>query len=562
MKPRAAECSTMHRPARNMHAYSSIATMNMILDALDDFELLHLSPNLNRTVSWACALPVDDGMLDSFDESDVLLIIGMSSITEGGLPEVAAMLLVLGSDEPYEQQIGVQASTAGRPIIIVRSLREESTEESLVRALNSIQLLLFKMSRWDDQLHNVLISNGSLQDIVDASEEIFGNFIDITDATYKLVAFTKNISPVDSLSANLLARGFHDNELVMEAETMGAVEEWFNQRKMEVFGPDSLVPYKYVTGILRSNTAYAGHVVMVCNNNDMTQGMLDAFEFLISQCQELVNQMDWTAGPGEVLINRLISDKRVSQAYLEDKTAALKMEDERSFLLTLVDMSSSSYKEQVYWLISVLDEHIKQPHFIMPYEGYALILFHSEVFNAANSRMREDQINEFCCRMGCVAYLSDEFQRLRDVSWAYEQALLIKQYKSCIDVELRPLDNIEKRRIMHFDEAFCFYMFDTNTSSKLRDFCMTHTIIDMINDSNDSSSEQDIQLLYFYLFFERKSVPTAQQLNMHRNSVLYRINNLEKKYGLDLDSYSTRERLLTIFRFKILTSSKFRALLT
>ena len=49
---------------------------------------------------------------------------------------------------------------------------------------------------------------------------------------------------------------------------------------------------------------------------------------------------------------------------------------------------------------------------------------------------------------------------------------------------------------------------------------------------------------------------------LHRNSVLYCINNLEKKYGLDLDSYSTRERLLTIFRFKILTSSKFRTLLT
>lgn len=536
--------------------------MNMVSSALEDFELLQLPQHPGRTIAWTCTLPADHDLFDTFDKNDVLLIVGASSMPEGGLSAELPTLFVLGNDEPYDIQASWQAGAEKRPAIVVRSLREESVNESLGRALNSIQLLLFKMSRWANQLHDVLLSNGSMQDIIGASEGVFDNFIDVTDSTYKLVAFTKNISPVDSLSTGLLTKGFHNNELVMEAETMGAVEEWLNQREIEVFGPDELVPYKYVTGILRSNGAYAGHVVMVCNNNDMTPGMLDSFKFLVAQCQELVNQMDWAAGPGVVLINRLISDERISQTYLEEKLASLGMENERSFQLALVDMSDSSYKEQIYWLMSVLEERIKQPHYILPYDGYILILFHSEVFNAASSRMREDQINEFCCRTGCVAYLSDEFQRLRDVPRAYEQARLIKQYKSCIDVELRPLDNIDMRRVMHFDEAFCFYMFDTNTNSKLRDFCMTHTIIDMINDSNDSSSEQDIQLLYFYLFFERKSVPTAQQLNMHRNSVLYRINNLEKKYGLDLDSYSTRERLLTIFRFKILTSSKFRALLT
>lgn len=554
--------TSAHLSPKSKHIYNSIVTINMVSDALDDFELLQLPQHPERTIAWTCTLPADHDAFDTFEKNDVLLIVGASSILEGCLPAELPALVVLGHDEPYDTQASWRINAEKRPVIVVRSLREESVSESLGRALNSIQLLLFKMSRWANQLHDILLSSGSIQDIVDASEEVFDNFIDVTDSTYKLVAFTKNVSPVDPLSTGLLAKGFHSNELVMEAETMGAVEEWLDQRDMEVFGPDDLVPHKYITGILRNDGAYAGHVVMVCNNNDMTPGMLDSFKFLVAQCQELVNQMDWIASPGVVLLNRLISDERISQAYLEEQLASLKMENEHSFQLALIDISDSSCREQIYWLMSVLEERIRQPHYILPYDGYILILFHSEVFNAASIRMREDQINEFCCRMSCIAYLSDEFQRLRDVPRAYEQAQLIKQYKSCIDVELRPLDNIDMRRVMHFDEAFCFYMFDTNTNSKLRDFCMTHTIIDMINDSNDSSSEQDIQLLYFYLFFERKSVPTAQQLNMHRNSVLYRINNLEKKYGLDLDSYSTRERLLTIFRFKILTSSKFRTLLT
>lgn len=179
--------TSAHLSPKSKHIYNSIVTINMVSDALDDFELLQLPQHPERTIAWTCTLPADHDAFDTFEKNDVLLIVGASSILEGCLPAELPALVVLGHDEPYDTQASWRINAEKRPVIVVRSLREESVSESLGRALNSIQLLLFKMSRWANQLHDILLSSGSIQDIVDASEEVFDNFIDVTDSTYNLL---------------------------------------------------------------------------------------------------------------------------------------------------------------------------------------------------------------------------------------------------------------------------------------------------------------------------------------------------------------------------------------
>lgn len=158
--------TSAHLSPKSKHIYNSIVTINMVSDALDDFELLQLPQHPERTIAWTCTLPADHDAFDTFEKNDVLLIVGASSILEGCLPAELPALVVLGHDEPYDTQASWRINAEKRPVIVVRSLREESVSESLGRALNSIQLLLFKMSRWANQLHDILLSSGSIQDIV------------------------------------------------------------------------------------------------------------------------------------------------------------------------------------------------------------------------------------------------------------------------------------------------------------------------------------------------------------------------------------------------------------
>lgn len=55
-------------------------------------------------------------------------------------------------------------------------------------------------------------------------------------------------------------------------------------------------------------------------------------------------------------------------------------------------------------------------------------------------------------------------------------------------------------------------------------------------------------LLYTYLVNERKSTDTAKQLHMHRNNVIYHIDRLAEKMGIDLDDPEERLRLMLTYK--------------
>lgn len=56
--------------------------------------------------------------------------------------------------------------------------------------------------------------------------------------------------------------------------------------------------------------------------------------------------------------------------------------------------------------------------------------------------------------------------------------------------------------------------------------------------------DDDISILYNYLTLERNTSLTAKKMFMHRNSVIYRLQKIDEKLGLDLDDPSIRLRII------------------
>ena len=67
-------------------------------------------------------------------------------------------------------------------------------------------------------------------------------------------------------------------------------------------------------------------------------------------------------------------------------------------------------------------------------------------------------------------------------------------------------------------------------------------------ESDKKMNTDDCKLLFEYLRGERKSSAVANLLHMHRNTLLYRIKRIEDEYHIDLDDWSTRERLIVEYR--------------
>lgn len=552
------------------YGQKSAVTVNVLIDNLSHFSIISKPTHPERKVAW-CAAPTDeaDDALGTsggipFRENETVYLLHSDNVADQMHKHPQAIgLLLLHRDEPFSlDDLSFETSLLKRLLVV----RKIEGSPSLSALQSSIQLLFFTLHHWTETLSGIVEQNGSVQDLVDASESVLKNFVDVNDATYSLVAYTKDIEPPDDLSRELVRTGCHKVPAVERAETTGAFKEWRRQHGIEIFPADSVVPFSYVTDIVWINDQYCGHVVMVCNRTPATPGLIDLFQAFSGICKHLIGKAlgarSGSPGPCYEAFQKILMDSRCSQDYLENQATIIGVETTGDFCLCLIDHHSSEYAEQPFFLLSLLRETL--PHALLfLHEDSIIVLFHMKERDEVSSKSLDQSLSQFCEQYRCMAFVSDHFATLRDMRPAYKQACLTRKYRPCIDIELRPLDDIDRRRTFRFEEAFCFFLYDhkKDSDSELYDFCINHTKLDSIAESSLGRDISDIKLLYYYLFNERKATPTAEQLNMHRNNVIYRVESIERRFGLKLDRYETRQRILSCYRVKILMSSKFRDLL-
>lgn len=264
------------------------ATINIVLDHLGDFEIVSTPENPNRTVSW-CSAPLPPDKQAPYDDRVTLYVIEASDAEELFAQRSHAIgLIALQQDEPFSPDAPPFPADLLRQLVIVRSKTPISKTKLLGAVMSTVYSCLFSIREWAANLAGIVSREGTIQELIDESEQLFDNFIDVNDSTYSLIARTKNIEPADPLSTELVRLGCHNLDAIKAAESIGAFGEWRDQSDINVFGPDETVPFKYITCVLKDRNSYAGHIVMVCNNHDATPGMMDMFRILSNSCQQIV----------------------------------------------------------------------------------------------------------------------------------------------------------------------------------------------------------------------------------------------------------------------------------
>lgn len=65
-----------------------------------------------------------------------------------------------------------------------------------------------------------------------------------------------------------------------------------------------------------------------------------------------------------------------------------------------------------------------------------------------------------------------------------------------------------------------------------------------LRDYDINNGGELLKTLYYYLMEERSLIKAAQKLDIHRNSIVYRINKINEIVDLDLDDYESRNNIL------------------
>ncbi len=552
----------------NLFSPVTAPTINALVDFLADFEVVSQPADMRRRITW-CSVPIADdqdelmgAVVSAEKQSTLLYLLRLDNVEQEmrANPYAIGILVLKKGDRERSALEALDSQVVKRLLVLVHKERNIS----LMEVQSRIQLMLFRYGFWIERLMGIIDRRGTLQEMVDVSEAILGTFLDISDATYGLVAYTKNTAPPDAYSRELIQLGFHGPFVMEQAQEHGFLSDWREQKGIDVLGPTERVPFRFMTDIICLEGKYWGHIVLVCSSKPYTPGLEDMFALFTGMCKRLVEHAEKRDtklfSPGSSVLLKLLRDPLCNRDYVSNQMSNVGVETRGCFCVACVNRSWGDYTDQPHYLISKL--RVKFPSaLVFDYEDRTVLLFTTEFCEGRATYDLAQEFESFNHRYGCRTFLSDQFESLFDLPLAYRQTKLVEKYRRCIRAFRNPFDGESEKSSFCFEEAFCICLEDESVriDDDLLSFCLVNSKIDELIASTVDSDVSDLVLLYRFLACERKATPTATALNMHRNNVLYRIKSIERRFGFDLDRHHTRERLLACYRLRALQSAEFRS---
>ncbi len=506
-------------------------SLNILVDQLRDMQCeLHLELPSTKSFSHSSLLPRDHSQM----QEDFIYVCRLSEALHAAEARPGMTYLCL------RDRIKDAAETEERlsGMIVVN---ENLDMESL---FTLIQDTFFKISEWNRRMLEAVIYNKGIQDIIDLSEDVIGNTINVSDSAFTLLARTKNIPTDDPISMTLAECGYHPDSTLQLFRKNHRFEVWDDTPSLIINDEHTLGRYTLINKIFRFHNTYFTHVVMVCDHKLPTPGLLDLFQILVDILSVYMKR-DWDMKNAlshnyDSFLTDLLDGTLVRKEEIEDRARHIGLPTTGQFNLIKIAVAPGT-EASLGRLGRELSEMLPGAK-VLIYQQAVIVLDHRQG-GSVNDTARE-RMKEFLAQHHAYGGVSDPFTGLDHLAEAYQQAGLALKYSHQLrgrallrgaaeDNELTVLFPYQDR-IIH-----CL-LGENPKGEQLWRPSMFGKALQTLYDYDRQHHTNNLELLYTYLHCDRKATETSQQLHMHRNNVLYRINRIEELMGLELGDYSTR----------------------
>ncbi len=156
--------------------------------------------------------------------------------------------------------------------------------------------------------------------------------------------------------------------------------------------------------------------------------------------------------------------------------------------------------------------------------------------------------------------ISQQFEDLREAPNAFKQALYALEYREYYLREIKIMrENIgdEASAGASFEQILPYYLVEeSSTDESFVGFCLSNAFLTSILADDIRHNTKNFQILWFYLALECNASLVGRRMFMHRNSVLYHIRQMEKRYDFNLERRFFREKLMLDYRLVFMNLSE------
>lgn len=515
-------------------------SLSIILDVLQSFNLEMHIPD-DKGLSFCMCLPLPDEW-DTL-RKDCVYIGGLSKAMANRLGEQNICCICLR--DRIKDRLENEQSLSG--FIIVN---ENITQTTLFYL---IQNRFFTVMNWVQQMHETLIHNGTIQELVDMCAPIIDNYINVSDSSLMLLAHSKTIECDDPICVASRENGYFPEEIIQLFRKYDLYKVWENATVP--YADDTCTVAKYPTyhKIFKFGTnTYFAHAVLTCCRNPLTQSMIDLFTMFTDILAVFVEH-EWEEKNAcnhiyDTFLADLVEGNITSKSVIAERAQYVGIPMTGQFCLFQI-VASDSANMSVGKMLLEFSELFPRIKYIRYQQQIVAI-------NHFYARDVDEQMQDICLKLepylakyDAFCGVSPFFSSLEEVRFSYKQSsLAIKYISRLLGSELLKsihLHENKETRVFFFTQLYIYTLFGENESdAELWYRSSYHNLLKKLYLYDQRHKSNNIQMLYVFLHNERNATKAAAELNMHRNNVTYHISRIQEMLDVDLEDGAVRYMLM------------------
>lgn len=472
--------------------------------------------------------------------SQILLVVPFDIAPQAAAANPRAFLVTSASSDADLSTV----STFSNRMLVIDS--DETPEHFMLR----VQNVFVRMFIWQEELDKIVSRRGTLRELLDAGASMLKNFMFASDNDFNVIAYTASIEPPDELHRNCVERGCLTQQTISE-KRFRLPEKTFYARD-----PSDVSPFGRLSYPVHVNHNYFGSVSMSCNVRPDTSALRDLFAIFLRYarilCKRQWNALEASSAPS-YFFSRLLRGEKMPGEYVTVQMEANGMTPDGLFKVVVFDVDPSIDPELANKVVAAAStlNHGKAKSF--PFEHCVVaILASSWKDGELSHRKTLEELAEKCSgTLGADVPkgISSVFEGIENAQFALKQAQIAIGFRKSIELENVANENFPLKEAYLFEDALLYYLIDgSERDERIVSLSFDTSIVNILWREDVENETHHLRLLWNYLQSERNATETAVRLHMHRNTVIYHIDRIQKRFDFDLEVKAARDWLLVHFK--------------
>lgn len=530
-------------------------SVEMLRDFLASEEVVSFPGAIHRAFRWVSIEPgegVSFSPITKVAEANLLHVAPIDQAKRLLLSSRVPFVLAVGGPSDCCTSLGEQFESR---LAVVR------TSEPYERFALRVHAYFVKLFMWEAALDRLVAQGGSFADLLDASASVLRNFIFVSDNDFNVIAHTTHCAAPDELHRSIIESG---------CLTPGTIQERryrLPEQTYYIKEPSAITPYARLSRPIHVNHAYYCSVSMSCNVLPLTEGLKDLFAIFIDHfipaCQQRWQVQIELGCPHYLFFEKLLNGEVLGDGYVAAQLEMIGLPEDADLKVVAFPVDNSIEPAKAKRVMERAAGLNKDRALCFPSEDtvVALLWAPPRDGNLSHCVTIADLRERVCEPSWVVCGMSEVFSGIDNLDLAYRQAKTALAFRHVHLREQFVLPDetnlgVNDKMVFLFGDVFLYYLIQPHErDDRFVRFCFQHTIVSKLYEEDLLNGTNILEIFWFYLYYERSATKAAKHLHVHRNTVLYHVEKIQKRFDFDLSWHVARERMALEFKAFFLEES-------